>query len=72
MPAYLPILLIALHGLAAAIWVGGMFMAYVAVRPAAARVLDVPERTILWQESFAGVNRHSTLTPYRRPRLTPL
>lgn len=54
MPGYLAILLIALHGLAAAVWVGGMFMAYVAVRPAAARVLAVPERTTLWQESFAG------------------
>jgi uncharacterized membrane protein len=54
MSQYLAILLIALHGLAAAIWVGGMFLAYVAVRPAAARVLDIPERTTLWQESFAG------------------
>jgi uncharacterized membrane protein len=54
MSAYLATLLIALHGLAAAVWVGGMFMAYVAVRPAAARVLDLPERTTLWQESFAG------------------
>ena len=54
MSAYMAILLIALHGLAAAIWVGGMFMAYVVVRPAAARLLDVPERTTFWQESFAG------------------
>ena len=54
MSSYLAMLLIALHALATAIWVGGMFLAYVAVRPAAARLLDVPERTTFWQEIFAG------------------
>jgi uncharacterized membrane protein len=46
-------LMVALHALSAAIWVGGMFFAYMAVRPAAAALLAVPERTTLWQDSFA-------------------
>lgn len=46
-------LAIALHVLAVVIWVGGMFFAYMAVRPAAAALLPVPERTTLWQDSFA-------------------
>jgi len=46
-------LMVALHALSAAVWVGGMFFAYVALRPAAAALLPVPERTTLWQESFA-------------------
>jgi uncharacterized membrane protein len=43
---------IALHILASAIWVGGMFFAYVALRPAAAQVLEPPQRLALWIESF--------------------
>ena len=39
---------IALHTLAAVIWVGGMFFAYVALRPVAARVLPPPQRLPLW------------------------
>jgi uncharacterized membrane protein len=46
-------LMVALHALSAAIWVGGMFFAYMAVRPAAAALLPVPERTTLWRDSFA-------------------
>jgi uncharacterized membrane protein len=46
-------LMVALHALSAAIWVGGMFFAYVALRPAAAGLLPLPERTTLWQETFA-------------------
>lgn len=46
-------LMIALHALASAIWVGGMFFAYVALRPAAAALLETPQRTTLWQETFA-------------------
>ncbi|AHE98739.1 membrane protein [Thioalkalivibrio paradoxus ARh 1] len=42
-----------LHALSAAVWVGGMFFAYMAARPAAAKVLEVPERTTFWRESFA-------------------
>ncbi|MGB5398486.1 MAG: CopD family protein [Gammaproteobacteria bacterium] len=43
---------IALHILASVIWVGGMFFAYIALRPAAAQVLEPPQRLSLWIESF--------------------
>lgn len=46
-------LLIALHGLAAAVWVGGMFFAFMAARPAAGSVLDPPERCRFWEAGFA-------------------
>lgn len=43
---------ITLHVLAAVIWVGGMFFAYMALRPAA---LDLapPQRLSLWSRTFA-------------------
>lgn len=41
-------LAIALHVLAAVIWVGGMFFAYMAMRPAVAQVVDAPQRGVLW------------------------
>lgn len=44
MPATLHALLLALHLLAAAAWVGGMFFAHFALRPAAAEVLLPPQR----------------------------
>jgi len=34
------------------IWVGGMFLAYTAVRPAAGEVLDPPQRLKLWTGIF--------------------
>lgn len=43
---------IALHLLAAVIWVGGMFFAYMALRPAAASVLEPPHRLQLWVQVF--------------------
>ncbi len=43
---------IALHLLAAVIWVGGMFFAYMALRPAAAQVLEPPLRLQLWVQTF--------------------
>lgn len=43
---------IALHVLAAVIWVGGMFFAYMALRPAAATVLEPPARLQLWVGVF--------------------
>ena len=43
---------IALHLLAALIWVGGMFFAHQALRPAAAQVLQPPERLQLWVQVF--------------------
>ncbi len=41
-----------LHLLAALIWVGGMFFAYVALRPVAAQQLEPPVRLKLWQGVF--------------------
>jgi uncharacterized membrane protein len=45
-------LAIALHMLAAAIWVGGMFFAYMALRPVAASLLEPPQRLPLWRDVF--------------------
>ena len=44
---------IALHILAAVIWVGGMFFAYMALRPVAASLLEPPLRLPLWSQTFA-------------------
>tara|TARA_Y100001934_G_scaffold281540_1_gene391603 strand:- start:5329 stop:5784 length:456 start_codon:yes stop_codon:yes gene_type:complete len=41
-----------LHALAAVIWVGGMFFAYMALRPAAGAVLDGPARLRLFAAAF--------------------
>ena len=43
---------IPLHVLSVVIWVGGMFFAYVALRPAAVGVLEPPLRLSLWTEVF--------------------
>ena len=43
---------IAFHLLSAVIWVGGMFFAYNALRPAAAMVLEPPLRLELWVQVF--------------------
>jgi uncharacterized membrane protein len=43
---------ILLHVLAAVVWVGGMFFAYMALRPIAASVLEPPERLTLWAGVF--------------------
>jgi uncharacterized membrane protein len=43
--------LVALHALAAVIWVGGMFFAYMALRPAAGP-LEPPSRLALWRRVF--------------------
>lgn len=42
----------ALHVLAALIWVGGMFFAWMILRPAAVGVLEAPARLTLWAEVF--------------------
>lgn len=44
-------LLIAVHGLIAMIWVGGMFFAYVVLRPAA-QTIEAPLRLRLWAQTF--------------------
>ena len=43
---------LSLHLLSAVIWVGGMFFAYVCLRPVAARLLDPPVRLTLWRGVF--------------------
>lgn len=41
-----------LHVLSDVVWIGGMFLAYMAVRPAAAEVLEPPQRLKLWAGIF--------------------
>jgi uncharacterized membrane protein len=41
-----------LHVISAVVWVGGMFLAYTAVRPAAAQALEPPQRLRLWTGIF--------------------
>lgn len=43
-----------IHLLAALVWVGGMFFAYVVLRPAAVETLQPPERLRLWDAVFRG------------------
>ncbi|VXC89481.1 conserved membrane hypothetical protein [Pseudomonas sp. 8Z] len=50
MTVYAP--LYTLHLLAALIWVGGMFFAWMILRPAAVEVLDAPARLRLWLNVF--------------------
>jgi uncharacterized membrane protein len=41
-----------LHVLSVVVWIGGMFLAYLAVRPAAAEALEPPQRLRLWTGIF--------------------
>lgn len=41
-----------IHLLSVVIWVGGMFFAYMVLRPAAVEVLQPPERLRLWDNVF--------------------
>ncbi|MFZ3041934.1 MAG: CopD family protein [Thiobacillus sp.] len=41
-----------LHVLGVVVWVGGMFFAYLALRPVAANVLEPPQRLTLWAGVF--------------------
>lgn len=41
-----------LHLLGVVVWVGGMFFAYMALRPAAASLLDPPQRLPLWSATL--------------------
>jgi uncharacterized membrane protein len=45
--------LLLLHLLSAMAWIGGMFFAYFCLRPAAAQVLQPPQRLPLWTATFA-------------------
>ena len=44
--------LLVLHILSAVIWVGGMFFAYVCLRPTAAELLEPPMRLQLWRDTL--------------------
>jgi len=44
---------VTLHIFSAVIWVGGMFFAYMALRPVAANLLEPPLRLPLWSKTFA-------------------
>lgn len=50
-------LLLFVHLTSVIIWVGGMFFAYFCLRPAAARLLDPPQRLPLWVETFRSFFR---------------
>ena len=41
-----------LHVISDVVWIGGMFLAYLCVRPAAAEVLEPPQRLKLWTGIF--------------------
>lgn len=43
-----------LHVLSALVWVGGMFFAWMVLRPAAMKALEGPGRLKLWVEVFQG------------------
>ena len=45
-------LFLLLHVLCVVVWVGGMFFAYMALRPVAASVLEPPQRLTLWAGVF--------------------
>ncbi len=51
MPSLMSIL-VSLHVVAATVWVGGMFFAYMALRPTAASLLEPPLRLSLWSGVF--------------------
>lgn len=50
-------LIYSLHVLAALVWVGGMFFAWMVLRPAAMKALEGPARLKLWVEVFQGFFR---------------
>ncbi len=45
-------LALALHLLAAVVWVGGMFFAHLCLRPSALAALEPPQRLTLWNQVF--------------------
>ena len=47
-------MMLTLHVFSALIWVGGMFFAYMVLRPVAAGLLEPPERLGLWAGVFSG------------------
>ena len=53
--------LILVHLLGAILWIGGMFFAYVCLRPAAAQVLDPPQRLPLWTATLGAFLRYAAV-----------
>ena len=43
----------ALHGMAATAWIGGIFFAYMALRPAANKTLEPAQRLQLWSAAYS-------------------
>lgn len=52
---------LALHVVATVVWVGGMFFAYMVLRPSTAQVLAAPDRLALWADVLSGFFRWVTL-----------
>ena len=50
--SYFYAIAVSLHAVAAVIWVGGMFFAYVSLRPVAAKLLEPPIRLDLWTQTL--------------------
>ncbi len=50
------------HLLSIVIWVGGMFFAYMVLRPSAASILQPPERLTLWNDVFRRLFKWVWLT----------
>ena len=63
-------LLYVLHLLAALAWVGGMFFAWMILRPAAVAVLQPPERLRLWLDVFLRFFAWAFLERLKNPPLT--
>lgn len=42
----------AMHGIAATAWIGGIFFAFMALRPAANKTLEPAQRVQLWQAAY--------------------
>lgn len=43
----------AIHALAAMAWVGGIFFAFIALRPAADKTLEPPQKLALWHAAYS-------------------
>ena len=56
-----------LHLLGVVVWVGGMFFAYMALRPVGAAMLEPPQRLSLWAGVF-GTFVGLTIRLYRERR----
>lgn len=51
------VIALGLHGIAATLWIGGIFFAFVALRPAAEEVLESQHRLILWRATYRNFFR---------------